>query len=129
MLTIPVAWFIFKLGYPPYSIFLVTICIGIFAVFVRLYFGKNVAGMNIHLFFKNGILPVILPLFLATGTALIPQLVMPPNFFRLCISVSASLLMLSASFWYFGLKQEEASKLKQIANSAFKKLSFKTRVH
>jgi len=128
LLTIPVAWVVFKMGYPPYSIFLVTICIGIFAIFVRLHFGKKDAGMDIQLFFKNGILPVILPLFLATSTTLIPQLILPQNFLRLCVSVSISLLVMTVSFWFFGLKQEEAFKLKQIASSSLKKLRFNSRL-
>jgi hypothetical protein len=124
LLTIPLSYFVFKMGYPPFSIFLVNIFIGIFAVFIRFYFGKKVAGMDIQLFFKNGIVPVLIPLFLASGIALTIHLIMPQNFLRLFLLALTSLIVMTISFWFFGLKQDEANKFKQIVNTTIKKLTF-----
>jgi len=122
LLTIPISYVVLKLGYPPYSIFMVNIFIAIFAIFIRLYFGKMLAGMNIVNYFKNGILPVLLPLFLSITIAFLPQFFMPQSFLRLCLSTLISLIVMTTSFWFFGLKVEEANKLKQIFNFATNKL-------
>ncbi|MCB2219434.1 MAG: hypothetical protein KQI35_03490 [Bacteroidetes bacterium] len=116
--SIPISYVVFKLGYPPYSIFLVNIFIASLAIFIRLYYGKTVAGMNIHDFFKNGILPVLIPLILAFITALAPKLFLPQSFIRLFLSTIVSFLVMTASFWFFGLKADEANKLKKIIYSA-----------
>lgn len=129
LLTIPISYVVFKLGYPPYSIFLVNIFIATLAIFVRLYFGKIVADMNISLYFRNGIFPVLLPLLLTTIAAFIPQLYLPQSFLRLSISTMASLIVMTISFWFFGLKTDEANKLKQIAKYTAQKIGFKSRRH
>lgn len=125
ILAIPLSYAVFKMGYPPYSIFLVNILIGVFAIIVRFYFGKKVAGINIGHFFKNGILPVFLPLLLSIITALTPQLIFDQGFLRFFISASASVLVLTFSFWQWGLQTRESLKLKQIAISAIQKLGIK----
>jgi len=125
LLSIPISYIVFKMGYPPYSIFLVNILIASLAIFVRLYFGKVVANMNISQFFKNGILPVLFPLFLTVSIAIIPQFFIPQSFIRLTISTIITLSVLTSSFWCFGLKQEESIKLKQIALATFKKLTLR----
>lgn len=125
VLTIPISYMVFKLGYPAYSIFLVNIFIAVLAIFVRLYYGKIVADMNILQFFKNGILPVIIPLVLTAVAALIPQIFMQQSFLRLILSTLTSLLVLISSFWYFGLSPNEEIKLKKIAISAAFRIGIK----
>jgi O-antigen/teichoic acid export membrane protein len=122
LLVIPISYLILKIGYPPYSIFLVNILIGIFAFALRLYFGKMIAGMDIRLFFRNAIYPILLPLILTIIASFLPQLIMPQSFLRLSISTLVSLIVMTTSFWFFGLKVEEANKLKQIFYSATNKL-------
>jgi hypothetical protein len=122
VLSIPISYVVLKMGNPPYSVFGVNIFIAFLAIFVRLYFGKKVAGMNIHDFYKNGIFPVLLPLLLTIIAAFIPQLYLPQSFLRLSISTMASLIVMITSFWFFGLKADEAKKLKQVAYSITNKL-------
>jgi hypothetical protein len=120
--TVPVSYFALYLGYPPPSVFLVNIAIGLFAFFIRIYFGKKVAGMNINMFFRNGIFPILIPIFLSIISSLILQFVLPQSMLRMIVIVFSSCLVLILSFWFFGLKHEENVKLKQIAVSMFKKI-------
>jgi O-antigen/teichoic acid export membrane protein len=124
LFNIPIYYVVLRMGYPPYSIFLVSIFISMFDAFLRLYFGKKIAGMNIQSFLKNGISPVLMPVLLATIFALVPHLYLPESFLRLFITTMTSLVAITVTFWFFGLKQDEAKTFKQITNSVFQKAGF-----
>lgn len=121
--NIPIAYAVLRLGYSPYSIFFINIFISILVFFSRLYFGKKIAGMNIRSFFKNGILPVLLPIILASTFAIIPHLFLPESFLRLLITTLSSLLFITISFWFWGLNDNEAKTLKLIAYNIIQKAS------
>ena len=120
--TLPVSYVALYIGYPPPSVFVINLIMAIIAFFLRLYFGKIVANMNINLFFQNGIIPILLPILLALFSSIIIQLLLPQGFIRMILILLFSCLILIVSFWNFGLKKEENGKLKQMANTAFKRL-------
>lgn len=116
LFNIPLAYCIFKMGYPPYAILLVNIFLAFIAIFIRLYFGHMVAGMDIRQFFKNGILPILIPVLFAFCFAFIPKTFMHEGFFRICITTIVSIAVMTSSFWFWGLKPEETAKLKEVVN-------------
>jgi len=122
LFNIPITYAVFKMGYPPYSIFFVNIFMALIAACVRLSFGKRVAGMDVYSFLKNGVLPVLFPLFLATLAASIPQFLVEESFLRLCITTISFLLMITTSFWFLGLNEDESKKIKQIVYSVVQKV-------
>jgi O-antigen/teichoic acid export membrane protein len=122
--NIPIYYVVLRMGYPPYSVFLVSILVSLLVAFNRVYFGKKVAGMNIQSFFKNSIFPVLIPVLLATIFALAPHLYLPESFIRLFITTMSSLVVMTTFFWFFGLKEDEAIILKQIAYSIVHKAGF-----
>lgn len=121
LLNIPIAFLAFNIGHPPYTLFIIGLFSTLFVFISRLYFGKKVAGMNVQLFLKNGIYPVLVPVFLTVVIALIPLFILPEGFLRLIIITQLSLVMMTVSFWYIGVKKDEAEKFKQIINSLLDK--------
>ncbi|MFC2096243.1 hypothetical protein ACFLQ3_00920 [Bacteroidota bacterium] len=119
--NIPVAYLFFKMGFPPYSIYIISIIIGSLAILNRFYFGKKVAGMNIYIFIKNGISPIFILIILATLFSLIPLSFLHESFIRLILVSLTFILTLTISFWFFGLTNEEHTKMKQILHSILKK--------
>jgi O-antigen/teichoic acid export membrane protein len=120
--NIPIAYVILKFGYPPYSIFIVGIFIATIAFFTRLYFGKIIADMDVLCFVKNGIFPVLFPLFLSIIFSNIPQFYLPESFLRLIITTASSIMILTLSFWFFGLSNEENLKFKTLAHILLNKI-------
>lgn len=121
VLNIPFYFIVLKMNYPPYSLYIISIFISILAAALRLYFGKKLIGLNIQSYLKNGILPVLVPITLASIFALIPHLYLPESFLRLILSTTFSLLFLSLSFWFWGLNENEAKTLKLIAYNVIQK--------
>lgn len=117
LLNIPIGYLFFKMGYPPYTIYVISIFIGSIAIFNRFYFGKSVAGMNIYHFFKNGIFPVFIPLVLAIIIALIPFFYIEESFLRLILVTAIFISILSVTFWFLGLTKEEKTSFKLMAKS------------
>jgi hypothetical protein len=121
-LNVPFAYLFFSYGYPPYSIFYLSIAISLLVFLNRLYFGKRIAGMDIKSFLKNGIFPNLFPIFFATMLAWAPHFYLKESFLRLIITTIISLVVMTTIFWFFGLKRDEAQILRQITNSIFQKV-------
>jgi O-antigen/teichoic acid export membrane protein len=127
-LNIPVAYMVFKLGAPPYAIFVVFIAMSLLIALMRLYFGKHLTSLNIVEFLKYGILPALFPVACAFVLALLAQFFLEEGFLRLLIVTVAGVSSLSILFWYLAVDASEASKLKEMYNLVLVKLRFnKTR--
>jgi O-antigen/teichoic acid export membrane protein len=125
LFNLPIAYLFFKRGYPPYTIFLISFFVTLLVFFSRLYFAKKIAGMDIKSFLKNGILPVLIPLLLATVIALTSKIYLSESFFRLIITTMSSAIVFLIIFWFYGLRKEETGIIKQILNTIIKKVRHK----
>lgn len=124
-LNIPITYIVFSLGYPPYSVYFINILISFLVFFNRLYFGKKIAGMSIKSFLKNGILPVLLPIILTLISVFIIYNCLSESFLRLVITSLTSFIVMTITFWFFGLKESETLIFKQIFNSIIQKIGLK----
>ncbi len=120
--NIPIGYVILKLGYPPYSIFIVSFFIVGFCALIRFYFGHIIAGIDPLIFLKNGVYPVLVPLVIALLCAMLPKQFFAESFYRLCFTTFVSISALTSLFWVWGLTVDEKHKLKSMAFSACRKL-------
>ena len=81
--------------------------------------------MNIKSYFTKSIFPVIIPVSLATIIALIPHFYLLESFNRLLCTTALSILILTTTFWFWGLTPEETTTLRNILNSIGKKMAHK----
>lgn len=114
ILNIPIGYFILKLGYPPYAIFVVGFFIVALCAFVRLHFGYKIAGINSWAFIKNGVIPVLCPLMITFMCALVPKYFLPQGFSRLFITTAVSIMVLTVLFWIWGVNPVERIRMKSI---------------
>lgn len=117
ILNIPIYYIVLKMGYPPYSVFIVSIVLSLFGACVRLYFGKLIAKINLVQFFKNGIFPVLIPVLFAILFSGISFIFMQEGFLRLLVTTLSSFIAMIIIFCVFGLKNNEAKTLKNLATS------------
>ena len=114
--AIPIAYFFLKLGYPPYSVYLINLFIGAFAFLIRFYFGKRVVKLNITEFIRKGILTILFPLLFSSIIALLWRHFFQDGLFRF-ISVSLIFMCcITLSFYFFGIDKNEKSKLLGLVN-------------
>lgn len=124
-LTIPIAYFLFKMGLPPQTIYLVGIFISILSAGVRLYYGKKIAGINIGSYLKSVVLKSTIPILLAAGFTILPYLFLSDSFIRLILTTGISILASVVLIGYLGLTKDEFSRLKIIVQSLLIKLKIK----
>jgi len=120
--SIPAAYFAFKSGYGPSTIFIFGILFSFAKVVVRLYFGKKVANLGIRNYLKNAILVILIPILLATPFAFLFNQMMPESFFRLIIVSFVFMFTLSISFWMWSLKREEKDLAQSVLTSLIQKI-------
>lgn len=125
LINIPFAYMVFKLGAPPYAIFIVFIAVSFFIAIMRLYFGKHLTNLKVDDFLKKGILPVLFPAICAFTVALVPQFFLEEGFLRLLVVTIAAVSVLAILFWYLAVDISEASKLKEMYNQVLVKLRIK----
>lgn len=112
VLNIPLSILVLYLGYPPFYVFFVNILVGIFGAFIRFYFGKTIAKMNIFGFIKNSFLPLFLPFLITLLLVSIPFNFIDQGFMRLSIVSLLSVSSLILFFWIFGISEDEKKKWK-----------------
>jgi hypothetical protein len=123
LLALLISFIAFKLGYPPYSIFVINIIISLFIFIAKLYFGKIVAGLGIRAFFKNALVPVFLPILLSIFFALIPKYFMLESFERVLITTFNSMVTMIILVRYFGLTDSELLKIKDLIKLGFNRIT------
>lgn len=114
-IVIPIAYLLFKNGYPPYTIYILTL----FSIFcgslLRFYFGWKVAGINPRTFIGMAVLPVLWPIIIATSLSIVLQMFIVEgwiNFIVVSFLFCAVFLLL---FWLIGMRQEERQRWIKIA--------------
>lgn len=122
-LTIPIAYFLFKAGMPPQTIYLVGFFISLLSAGVRLYYGNKIAGINVLGFLKSVVLKTSLPLLLASGLTLLPAALLTESFLRLVITTGVSITVSIIFIRYLGLTNDEFIKIKVLIQSILVKMN------
>ncbi|MCK4664746.1 MAG: hypothetical protein KAT68_17885 [Bacteroidales bacterium] len=122
LFNIPVSYVLFKLGFPPYTIFFVTIVLILIIFVMRLYFGNKIANLNIMHFLKNGVFPLLVPITLATLVAVLLNFQVKESIFRLFLTFGLSMGTLTFVLLKFSLNQEENLKIQDMVTAGIEKL-------
>jgi Na+-driven multidrug efflux pump len=122
VLIVPLAYFAFYYGYPPVSIYIIGLVLNFFIFFERLYFGKKIANIEIIPFFKNAIIPILIPIVISLLATLAIRMLFDANIFRLITVSFIYILMLTILFWFMGINQYERMKLKGVYISILSKI-------
>lgn len=122
LLNIPVAYWVFKIGYGPSTIYLVAFAISGIVLINRLYFGNVIAGLPPYAFIKSAILPFFFPFTIAVAVTLIPYFYIEDGFLRLCGVTFVFMTILTTLFWRLGMQLNEREKLKSFLFSIRKKI-------
>lgn len=122
LLYLPIAFFLFKAGYPPVTIYYLSFLSVSLNFIMRLYFGDKIAGIKPMQFLKASVTPVLLPLLPSFVFAFGIHWLMSPGFLRLVLVAVVFCSSLTIMFWLLGMKAEERSLWKRIVNQAFDKL-------
>lgn len=121
ILVFPLTWIAFKCGLPVESTYIIFIIVYIGVTIVRLYIMKGLLHFPPILFVRK----VVVPMLIVTPIAIIlPYLVvnlLTPSFWRLCITIVASLISSSVTIFFIGLTGSERNVVAEKAKDICKK--------
>jgi len=107
VLTLPLAWVLLQLGYPPPSVgvaFIVTITI---CSLGRVWWARHLFGVTIRRWLRAVVLPCSVVALAAMFAVIGPRWFLPPSFGRLVVVTATSILASLLTTWFFALTPPE----------------------
>ena len=109
-----VSYFLFKMGYPAYAIYVVFIIYSLLASAVILYFALNNFKFPVSYFMKNTVLRCLFSFFVIMGVSFIPNLILKEGFLRLSLVVIISTIFFPIAIWFIGFRMDERIQIKPV---------------
>lgn len=117
VLNLPVSYFLFKTGYTPETIYIVSILFSLITSVFRLYYGEKIAELNIKRFLIEAFVPSLLPIIVASTIGFLFIYFMGQGGLRFILSSLFSITGLFLTIRYFALTEYELGKIKQIIHT------------
>lgn len=114
ILNLPIAYFIYSIGYPPYYGLISFILIEILACIFRLIISRKILGLSIKQYYQRVIVKIMPPFFITFIICAIPAFLLPDSYIRLIIIGTLSVISYSLMFYYFGMDVFEKEQFKKI---------------
>lgn len=121
LLVLPISYLALKLGYPPYSVYILSFIISILVQVASVIVMKNIVGVGIKDYVTHVILPSLLVVTLSLPFPLLPYYLMDQSFTRLVVVVIASVLVVGLSLYFVGLNKNERTLLRSFVKVKKKK--------
>lgn len=115
-LPLLIAFYLFKLGFPPPAIYVVYLIYSLVNSALILFFSKKLCGFPVHIFLKDVIARCVFSFFFVYLLTSLPLIVMNEGISRLiCVSFTSSISFLIV-IWLVGFTQKERSAFKSYQN-------------
>ena len=122
LIYLPFAVLFFKIGFPPVTIYVLSIITILINAAIRIYYGKKVAGISPTDFYLNAINPVMLPLLVSTFLSFVVSYLIKDSLLNFIFTTSLFMTLFIILFWKLGCKTEERYKWKSIASQIASKI-------
>lgn len=123
ILIVPIAYLLFKTGYPPQTIFVLGIISAFAQSAIRLYYGSKYAGIQLLKYLNQVVKKGSIPIILSFVFSAIPVLIMPEGVIRLFVTVIFSLSSSIILIVTLGLTKDEYRKISSILRQKVAKRS------
>jgi Na+-driven multidrug efflux pump len=126
LLSMIIVFLFFKTGFPPYTLYLVSLCSALLIMLLKVVFCKKYGRMSIKSYFTQVVLRCFGVTFLVFIAAISIYTSISESFIRLIMVMGISFLTFGILFYYFILSSEERKLSHQILmNLINKKLNMK----
>ena len=116
LLSLPLTYVFFKLGFPAHVTLYISICVFLFAHFLRLYILKKVIVFSMREYCIKFIIPVLLVSLSSISLPLLVHYYYAPNLLRVVYVTIVVFLSIGLSIYLVGINKYERSKLHEIVN-------------
>lgn len=107
LIIYPIAYVLFKNGYPPTTIYYLSLFAIVLGSISRLYFGWSVAGIKPWTYIKQAILPVLWPLMIATAMIVLMNMYIVEGWVNLIVVFLSFCTIFPVLFWFIGMNAGE----------------------
>ena len=121
LLTLPLSWLAFKLGYPPVSIFIIHGFLRCICNFIELYVLKKEVKFSIRYYLKSVMLRCLIVTALVSILPVLAVVYLDSSFLRLCISTALSIICVGAGVFFLILQKEQRIKVVATIKSRIQK--------
>lgn len=125
-----ISFILFKMGFPPYALYVAFIMYSILDASVTIYFAKIKCDLSVSHFLSNVVMRCFLSFSIVALISGIPLLIMPEGFLRFIIVGSLSVVCFVIFGGLVGFTEEERKNIIDIGKSFFGKIifNFKTKL-
>jgi Na+-driven multidrug efflux pump len=120
LMTIPIAYIFLKMGFPPYSVFVVYIVIEFIACVMRLFFLKKIAGLSIRAYFERVFAKEIIPMIVIIITCWAITHFLHFEY-RFLLTGFVAVLVFAVSIYFTGLCEDEKVLVQGMLKKVLKK--------
>ncbi len=120
-----VAYILFKLGYPPYVLYIVFIIYSILFAMITLYYAKKQCHLSLTEFFNNVIARCTSAFILVLVLSLTPYFLIEACFVRLISVILVSITSYLIVVFFIGFSSDERLKIKQLGSALLSKFGIK----
>ncbi len=107
LLNVPLSFFIIKAGYPIYYATACFVVLEVISLFIRLYYGKKLAGMPPVVFGKKVILPVLIIVIVPLIICLVPHYYIGDMWVRLIATSTVYGIIYLVLVWFLAFEQDQ----------------------
>lgn len=122
ILPLPITYFLYRMGQPPYIIYVVFIACNLLKDFLNLYFAHTNLGLSISTFFKEVIVRCILITLIIFSLSYLPLFYLNQGLERLAIVLFLSFTTFLISFYFILINNQEQKLIVKIISSVLSKL-------
>ncbi|MDD4822776.1 MAG: lipopolysaccharide biosynthesis protein [Bacteroidales bacterium] len=128
LLILPISFLLLKFGYPPQTTLFVSIAISFMALFIRLRIVSALVNLSTHIFLKEVLLKLLLVSIVAIAIPILIKINIENELIRFILVCLASLLSVSLSVFFIGLKRNEQVYIKRKIKSIIDEVKMKKNV-
>lgn len=114
ILPLPISYYLFQLGMPPYWLYIVFLIYSIGAFSVTLYFSNKFCNLSFIVYFTEVILRCVAALIVVISLSSIPVLIMNDGWLRLLIVSVLSFAIFTVVTWSIGLSENERKYVREL---------------
>jgi O-antigen/teichoic acid export membrane protein len=122
LLTLPIGYIFLKLGYPPYSIILVSFILESISTVFRVFYFKYLTGYSAYKYFKNVLLNSFLSMIPVILVVYYVQNQFSNNWLNLILVCVCAMLTYVISIYFIGLGKNDKYMIKQLIKTLSNKI-------
>ena len=121
LLSLPISYLLFRLGFPSHTIYIISFIAIILKGILRLYYGKRIVGIDPKVFIMKSVVPVLIPISISVVISSLLYINISVDSLRFLTLICSFCLVSLLVFYYVGVDKDEKRLFMNILKMFYKK--------